>query len=331
MNWDVFHLTALLGLFFTLNTILWNMPGPIELKIPFAYFLSASLAIGFWFPIASYSFLEIAMKLAALKFFVTLILLWLFTVHSSEKTKEYVVRFVLGLLLVDAVFIMFGGWGIFNVPIQATLDATIFAIFLPLTFSDKYLKWSIPVFIAAILHSKGTAAYGILVMSAFLISTWATSSRYAWSVFLILFSIVLYMALINPEFGGHRWDNVWREHVEYWQLFENQWFGIGLGGFEWFSPAIRPWVKHMGYHSEGAKQWLHGDFIQMLIEGGYVGLFMFSSVYLSVMWRLRQIPKYLITWLSLGAGMLVYSPIQFWQVQIIVAIIIYAGVRGHGD
>jgi len=104
----------------------------------------------------------------------------------------------------------------------------------------------------------------------------------------------------------------WQEPMRYWVEHANKFFGIGPGSFEWVSVA----------QLTQKRTWMHGDWIQILFETGYLGVSLAISFYIVLLYEVRDKYYKLTTLVGLGLGMLVYSPMQFFWCQILTVLMV---------
>ncbi len=310
-SFDTWHLSTLIGLTICVIAIAWSRPLPLALKIPWLYFLTASVWWGFYFPIRPMTFIHVALMLSSLKAFATLIILWHF-VYTPERIQIGFKKFIFLAFTLNAIWLMFKGYGIF---VGNTHDTAVLAIFLPLVFKDRHFKWVIPIHFAAILYIEGTASYAILVIHALILTAMLLDRWWQYiPIWSAVTGFVCYCA-VNPRLTGSRWNVVWREHMVPWYEQANAMIGFGPGSFEWISVTLKD-------HTEGPKMWMHSDGLQVLFEYGIIGFILFITAYLYIGWQLRRRAYALSTWVALGFGLSLYSPLQFWWVQVLVAMMI---------
>ncbi len=314
---DAWHFSTLMGAMWCLLFIVAKTKAPWQLTIPWLYFLGYSIGLGFLMVMTSLSVHDIVLELSAIKIFASLILIWL-VARSTDLTMF--LRIFFAVLLFDAFWQIFSGLdSTATIFVGYTLDSTVFALVLPLMWLDRYFKFTIPVFIATILLRHGVTGLTIAVVEGVLLTFYFYRQKWIRYLTAGIVSGIAAHEYFYPFRAHARWSVAWKEHMEYWWANANHWFGFGPGSFEFVSLLIKE-------HAEGPKYWLHGDWLQFVFETGYVGLAMAALAYLWVLWVLRKSIFHFASWVGLGIGMTVYSPLQFFMVQMIAAGLIKEAV-----
>lgn len=88
--------------------------------------------------------------------------------------------------------------------------------------------------------------------------------------------------------GSGRYE-VWKMTMKFWGDHMSHWFGYGLGTFKMLGPAIQ--IANLPEITDGmiipGFFWMHNDWLQVLFEGGWIGLGLAVLVYLCALRRLR--------------------------------------------
>ena len=85
---------------------------------------------------------------------------------------------------------------------------------------------------------------------------------------------------------------IWRLSMEWWAREAPHWFGTGLGTYEAFGPMLRTNAI-----------WLHNDWLQILFEQGFVGLFLvtvLASAMLTRAWKRRWLLASVVVYFAAG-------------------------------
>ncbi len=326
---DVWHFSTWIGVCSVVILVCWDIKGSPLLKWPYLYALLYSCSVSFSLFQTAVDPLTLAIKLGAAKVFGTLVLFgWYFSDHSyvSTRSKYYLKLGILLMFTLDAIWLLFGGDGIM---VGYTQDSLMMAVLIPMFLQNKYFRFAIPILLAYIIYSKGAAAYVVVAFQIVMFRWYTVKSWWVRTVDYIIFAgVALYLSrssfLQNHDIWGKRWNTVWRGHLLWWGKNANGITGTGPGSFEWIATTIR-------VDAAGAKMWLHSDWLQILFEYGLIGLGLAVVAYAYVGRRLTNRPCSLVTWLSLGIAMLVYSPLQFWYVQFLVAYLISQAEFGRQE
>ncbi len=219
---------------------------------------------------------------------------------------KVIYKIVLYILALDAVWLCFGGKGIFY---GVTLDTTVFMIFLPLFWRDKVLRFSTPLLLFATFKLGGATSLLALAVHFF----YRPITRYT---FLGALGALLYLYNNPIALVGNRWDII-EPSMQWWANNANHYFGTGIGSYEWVA----------GYHNlQPPLMWLHSDWLQILFEIGFVGLFVVLTAYVIKIYQCPREDRGM--WLALGVGMMFYSPIQYIYCQILVAYLARSQLPG---
>lgn len=308
---DAYHLSILLGaLVFSFLLVSWSKVS-FFVKIPWAYFLLYSVLNLFLYPISGVpvSTESAVLTLASAKYLVPL----LFLPMIFQKYDGKWFRPIIGLIiLADAIYLirnpssrtMFAG---------NTQDAIVFALTIILINKDFWLGYvSAGILLFAILQIKGATSFAIL--GAYAALTLITNRNPLGFVAIFFIGLVL---LVWPEIMNGERLEFWTPYMNYWLEKESFLFGLGPGSFEWLN------VLDENLKDQFGRMWLHGDWIQILWEMGFVGLVMALSVYSYTLFRLfkRKDWQAFNFMACLAIGMMFYSPIQFAQVQVLVGLV----------
>lgn len=312
MSVDTWHFSTVLTLVVLASVLIYRCPVTLWLKIPWAYFLIYAITLGSLQTMGVTNAYQLGVRANALKIACLLILLPLFYANfdrstAKQRLSNFVLTSMMVILTLDAIYLLFGGWGIFQ---GDTQDALVLAIFVPLFLKRKYLRFAFPVWIAAILYVKGLASYIVLALQLVILGT--IFKKY------LLYLPIAYIAYVihhDSALSGKRWSVVWGEHLNWWAQNANPWIGTGPGSFEWIS-TLGPFVQR--------RMWLHSDWLQFLFEYGLFGLILSLVVYSFVgvqLWK-RGAARMFSVWICLGVGMLVYSPMQFLPIQVLAGFFV---------
>lgn len=292
MQWDLFHLSWLIGLLACVCCYLWRWQASHFVKWPLGYFLLYASFVAFFQPMGKMGVTGYASQASAAKFAIAV----LFSAGlAGFKRKDLVLRAFLAVVAVDTLSLLTGSSGIF---IGNTHSSLVSAVFLPLIARDKYLRFlALPV-LASILYVKGVASYIALLIHFYMYfagSAWAGGG---------LLGCVFVMSVIYPtEFTvSERSRLIWTPAFNFWsEHAPSKLIGFGPMSFEWLSP----------FFLEIPRMWMHSDWLQYAFEFGIIGLVLAVLFAAYQLWLHRHNPTKISVLLALYVGMLVYSPMQF--------------------
>lgn len=108
---------------------------------------------------------------------------------------------------------------------------------------------------------------------------------------------------------------VWQLTMKYWFEHISHFFGSGTGTFFVYGPAIQ--IEHAMTlpHKEEMTlpgfTWMHNDWLQILFEGGYVGLVLSAIVYFMALYKLRKTPHLFTSLFIFGTLAFIQMPLRW--------------------
>jgi hypothetical protein len=299
MTFDLFHLFTLAGLLLAAALVLLSWPAPFYRKLPYAYFLLYGVLVSFFQPIGQLSVYSQASQASGARFVVCLALVPL----AVKLFPRFLSVFALWIITLDALWAATSMQGLFIGTTQSTLVA---AIFFPLLVQDKVLRFGAPFVLASIIYTQGMASYGVLLVHAFFFLFTTRFYSLALGVPLAGLAALTFWFPKEQFLAGDRINNIWAPAFHFWYAKCNWWVGTGPMSYEWLSPLF------------GApRMWMHSDWLQIFFETGAVGLACSILLFMYAMWEVRCFPILLGILVSLGVGMAVYSPMQFFVVWVL--------------
>jgi hypothetical protein len=112
---------------------------------------------------------------------------------------------------------------------------------------------------------------------------------------------------------------IWRNYLNFWDHSETYAFGFGLGSWDSFSRFI-PFDD--GGNGKFAYFIFHNDWLQMLVETGFVGLSLSLLVFAYLVYTARKQRELLASILGFAAMMCFYSPLRFMIGQVFLLFLI---------
>ncbi len=301
MEIDPWHLSTLLGVLATAIVLVWQWELNPWVKIAYGYLLVYGIASAFLVKMGMSGTPELVVHLGAAKFCVVFILLPLFFEQATRGMWWHFQTWVLAALLLDSIGVMTGGQGIF---IGNTQSALVCAIFLPLFVQHRFLCVLAPLCVVPTFYTQSISGYVALSIH---LTMWLYQRRKIYALYGVMIgaSAFYYLPGTDQIFPRTRIVQMWLPNFKWWVLYANHWVGTGPMSYEWLSA-----FGNMGT----PRMWMHSDWLQILFETGYLGLS--AAVFLAGygVWYCRKKAFSMSTLLALYAGMLVYSPMQFFIV-----------------
>lgn len=341
MMHDLWRSQAFLGLIAIAAYIphhLRSRYGP-EAWVLWGYVLISSL-FGFMNPIALYGKLQTQIDQTTGQAFAIAIILPLFVLRIQNSTVSSLLRWIEIFTVINSILIIFFGYGAFN---ASSMDASFTAAVLPMIFfrpefyrmlSDNrgrplpsffqgafaILMVGIPV--VAIIVAKSATAIVILCSS---ITAYAFATKRYYAVIFAFIAAAVGLITQGPELwnSAGRFEQ-WAVALEWWTKNANPIFGTGFGTFEWIGPSLR-------LADNAAFLFMHCEPLQILFEGGILGVFLASALVIRICHRARHRP-----WLvSTIAGIAVFSatqfPLRFFISAIFLLLIARLALERIGD
>lgn len=230
-------------------------------------------------------------------------------------------RFILDtlvlLLVGDALWFIFGHeYGLFN---HISFDTTIMACLLPWCLhryrslphsaKSRHLWWLGTAYMCvAIVQFHGTTALTCMGLAFCVPAIW----RRQWLV-PVLFGVAACVVLVwkHDEFlSSTGRTQMWREYMTFWLQNVNALTGAGLGAFE----IIGPYIPVDGRHFRA----MHNDFLQVLFDGGIIGLVFFLGLWVIAAKKMFTHPVLLSFFAVFLVASSTYFPLHFFFSQLIV-------------
>jgi hypothetical protein len=216
-------------------------------------------------------------------------------------------RFFVGLAIIEGILILTNGWGLM---IASSFDSALIAAIAPLASWPIFFLLLIPIMVA-----KGATAIVILFAQGCTYAFRRKELR-AWVIAgtLALIAVAALLQgkdLANPS-GRIRF---WQEFFEWWRDAGFYFTGTGIGTFEWLGPAI----TSMHGRTQVVLQ-MHNDYLQMLFEGGIVGLGLLIA-FCAVLFKraLHRSTRMLALFVGTLAFGLTYHPLHFFPSALFLA------------
>lgn len=204
-----------------------------------------------------------------------------------------------------------------------TQSAAMMTCFIPLYLKEKFYK-IIPIFILlACLHFKSSTA-GLCLVSMFMVGLWFESKIIAYiTVVSGLFAAwqLRGMEFFNP---GARLE-MWTKYMYFFDHSQKYWTGLGFGSWDSFSRYI-PISTQKADH---AYFLFHNDWLQLLVEGGAIGLILGFSAFCYLLWLNRNDVAMCASLIGFGVMMCFYSPLRFAIGQIFLVFMVSRSLESN--
>lgn len=296
---------------------------PTTMKIIWGYFLLSTGFITIW-PYYVPTYAPDISNIIGLSEARSIIEMIIFPVVIFMLPKKYIQTLISGLILfmtADAVYLLLDKKPFFD---ATSFDGAVIACMIPfLNLKNFFHILILMIYVAAIAITKSRT--GAFIVGTFML---VNALQYFYIKFsktkATFFSALLFLLALLPVwifeekiFSDARFE-MWGNFYDWWIAHANIAYGIGIGSFEWTGPSLYAGkffqTNHIGF-------WMvHNDWVQMLIEGGVIGLILMITGYLIVAAKLRG--KDLSAWLAIGAGAFFYYIWHAFPIQFISLILI---------
>ncbi len=217
------------------------------------------------------------------------------------------IRGLLVLLgVAEACLVIFCGAGLMQ---ARSFDTALMAAMIPVVVFPLRV-----LFLGTMLTTQGATAF--LIVAAQMLAFLKGSRARAW------FALPAFAGLAWLFQGGKLFESSGR--IMFWKAFMKWWDGERLwitgshiGIFEWL-PRL---VKDFQIDDRIFLQ-MHNDWLQVLFEGGAIGLAVLLWFYIELCYKAWSRPKLLATLFGIGAFMLTYHPLHFFLSAFFVAVVV---------
>lgn len=246
-----------------------------------------------------------------------------FIAYFYQDIKKFIYLFVEFIILGSSFYLLFYKYSIFN---AHSADSAMIAMIVPMILlragdyeifyrSKIYLFTAAFLPLIAIVKTGGSTGYFVLFGAclALLVST-----RKFWLViflYLIIWAGVYFNkgSFLNPETRIEQWKILFN----WWMDNSDHWIGTGIGSFEWLGPMAQ-WAAG---NSSAVFLFMHNDFLQMLFEGGYIGIFLFLLVWAKVGLNAFKTPWLFASFAAISVCMLTQFPMRWFLSQLFMTAI----------
>lgn len=210
------------------------------------------------------------------------------------------------VVTLNALSLIFNRYGIFNI---GTQDAGFIAAFLPmfLLFHAGHIKENLAmaaICLFSVIHSG--SATGMVTIFAMILG-YAFYSKQLIRAFVAM-SVVLPIAVLMQGKSLITSDGRiagWSAYLSWWWDKMPIWTGTGISTFE----GVSTYIPNLKFNEVFI--WLHNDWLQILFDGGIIGLTLVLIFYIHSLNLAKKNLPVLLGLIGLGTCMLTYSPMHF--------------------
>lgn len=246
-------------------------------------------------------------KLAACQSLVLAILVPLFVLISKKKSVGVVLKLLFFIeacaVLITGHTIMFG-WSSFSSVMLAL------SVFLFKPNKNKLETETIAValiFAASLINLSITTV--VIYFYALLILIWKVNKTYVLYLLSLLAAVPFLVDLKEILTGNGRYL-MWSQFIQIWNDKLPKVLGTGFGTWEWVGPQLKG-SDFMGYAM------LHNDYLQVLFEGGFIGLALFLWVIGESFYKHGKNVQFILPAGAFCLAMLSYFPLHVVAGQVL--------------
>lgn len=306
--------------------------GIISMAIYFGYFISrknkiAGLLAGWvlvsgamvcWNPAIVNSIVDMRLRVISAKSIAYVSLLLFFVVSLSRKNLSKLFLFFEISILIEAILMALVIPGTFNAD---SMDAAFIATAYPILFRRRHwlpiLVAIVTPFLLLLAPRLGNTMFMVLAAEAI-----GLSICYNWKAVLAVPFMGLGAWLAMGSSSFHQSDRIdnWKLFLTW--LFDNgkEWFGAGTGLFQWIGPILQQ-------RSDNLFTWAHNDWIQILIEQGFLGLGLSLALVFLCLKKSYKTPWLFATNLGFMACMLTQFPLRYFIGQLLAVTLIRSSLE----
>lgn len=289
---------------------------PFSLKLLVGYFCAHVLWVGFHpnFTSPMIPMVSDYVRMGALHAYIMFVLY--LNISRQPIFKKYFIPFSAFYVVLDLSWCAASGnpnSGMMTAVTQSTAMATCFA---PIFCKQKYYL-PIAAVIAAIFYFKAaTAVLCLGAMGIFYILYYSKKI----AALLVIFSVGAYKIVSdNTDFlnPGSR-IAMWKKYIYFWDHSEAYAFGLGFGGWDAFSRFI----KIGDVEKDKVFFLFHNDWLQMLVEGGFIGFGLCVYVFIAALRGARFQIEVACSLVGFAIVMMFYSPLRFAIGQLFIVYLL---------
>lgn len=227
----------------------------------------------------------------------------------SKRGMKNLLKSLAVLSLIDSLLIVFFKYGFFNNP---SMDGTFVTLLIPYVASLNV--WLVPISLLGIGFAGETTPY--LVLAAML-GTYFFYKNPKLSLLATLNCLGFGYLFLGPEFLSPRGRfTAWDSFMNWWVGNANPWIGTGYGSFHWIGPAVQENLR-TGYFL-----FMHNEYLQILFEGGVIGLALSLSLWIYAIVKARFSAVRVSLFAGMSVAMLTQYPLRYFLTQVLVACLL---------
>ncbi len=244
--------------------------------------------------------------------FAQLLLIPLVVFVMPKRHFRYWQTFFLGIGLIETYFMLNDGEALMG---ASSFDSAFIAALMP--FTGVYTVG--PFLLSIVLSARAATAVMILgtATAAGLVAhfkNWKAAVLTLVSMALFIWFCTFLPSLHGLSSAGR--VPAWIRFMEWWKVEASWTFGTGIGTFQWIGPAID------GLEGSRLFMHMHNDWLQILFEGGVLGLLLAVSSFGFLLWRSWNRPKLFAAVVGLGVFALTYHPLRFFPTALFIACVV---------
>jgi len=226
----------------------------------------------------------------------------------------------LGFLIfgvINGILLMTKGYGFFN---AHSFDAAMIVQLMPFAPPLLILVFMVMVF------SAPNGATAFLMLSSYGLALALHVRRFRWHLVFAVGLGILGAAFFLPFVHGFNSTGripAWIRFFNWWQDNASYLFGTGTGSFLWIGPYIDEFKGNVFLQ-------MHNDWLQVLFEGGFVGLGLAAASWFYLLYHSWSRPRLFLATVGLGVFALTYHPLRFFPSALFIAFLIREVIsNGH--
>lgn len=231
-----------------------------------------------------------------------------------EQWRNHWQKLIVYLTILNCFLISWVTYGIFN---ASSFDSAMVVCCTPLLLkhidSLKIKALAIGMILFAMVRSgnSATAYFSLLGVSlAFVFKLRLYGLLFIPAVVGVFATFTNGAQLVNSSRRVEFWDTI----MQWWSNWVNPWYGSGIGSYAWLGP-----LSQIREGQTNLLVWLHNDYLQLLYEGGIIGLILGLVLWIKYLLSAFKKDTWLFcTFAGLSVSMLTYYPFHWFVSQLLI-------------
>lgn len=238
----------------------------------------------------------------------------------NKINSEKLISILSWVSIVDCIIIIIHRYWMdapYGLMLTSCMDAPMIAIMYPLVVSKR--NWYIvsPIFISAVFITTSAVGIGALCVSVFILIYKKFDYKYL-ILPIILFAIAI--KFVPGIFNSSGRFPMYIIQMKWWWDNINHAFGSGMGTFYGLGPYVQMATNNM--NGGNTFTFLHSDWLQIIFEFGFVGIFLALSLFITMLFRVRSNYVLLSAIVAYAASMCFCMPMLYPITSIIGILLI---------